>query len=771
MGKSNRLINNSYKDISGQNRAPYASFVSAALILISFLIITCVRDAGRLSAIRMLLACIVIAAVFRPLLPFEKMTLFDGGFSYSLIFGLFISFFLTYLLCGISGNRIPFDYPVCFIALFVVAGGGFLLKYGRFDIFSICRKSFLKGSGEHFSFKNASVWVVDFLRAAAVFSILFVIFYWIRGFRPDITCSTEQYMDYGFMQMFWREKTMCPEDIWQCGNVLNYYYLGQAFTTFLGRLSFVCPEYGYNLSFCVLYSLLGISVFTLVSGILSYFEIKSTVSKIAGVFGATVTLLSSNAHFLIYGIIIPFAEKITGKSLNYREFYWFPDATTFIGNYPDVADKGKTEFPAYSFQIGDLHAHVIGLFFTVLLLALLWEYAMDNKGAPILLTTLLLAFFTGSNYWDAPIYYVISGAVILFCELRKTKVNITYKEGCKPPTEYAKAVGRVLLLGLIMQLAGWLLMLPFSKEFIKMESGVFFCENHSPLGKMFILWGIPVMVATVLLVYIIGELYVNQKAKTDRPGLLGQQDYSYGYLYLIVLILCAIGLVLVPEVVYVKDIYGVEYARFNTMFKLTYQAFLIFSILTGVAFGMFASSMAYKRFAICICVIELLLSTYSINATKNWFGDVFDYNARKGISAGAYLYGNYDTLAEINAIAIINRDPRRNIHIMEAGGNSYTPDNKLSVFTGGCDVAGWYVHEWMWNNESDETQRRHDDVRLFYECGDDVTCKRLLDQYDIDYIFVGPREHYYYNVKEAGFDGLGEVVWQDENGMKLMVYE
>ena len=40
--------------------------------------------------------------------------------------------------------------------------------------------------------------------------------------------------------------------------------------------------------------------------------------------------------------------------------------------------------------------------------------------------------------------------------------------------------------------------------------------------------------------------------------------------------LCAIGLVLIPELVYVRDIYENGNARANTMFKLTYQAYIMF---------------------------------------------------------------------------------------------------------------------------------------------------------------------------------------------------
>ena len=42
--------------------------------------------------------------------------------------------------------------------------------------------------------------------------------------------------------------------------------------------------------------------------------------------------------------------------------------------------------------------------------------------------------------------------------------------------------------------------------------------------------------------------------------------------------LCAIGLVLIPELVYVRDIYENGNARANTMFKLTYQAYIMFGM-------------------------------------------------------------------------------------------------------------------------------------------------------------------------------------------------
>ena len=65
---------------------------------------------------------------------------------------------------------------------------------------------------------------------------------------------------------------------------------------------------------------------------------------------------------------------------------------------------------------------------------------------------------------------------------------------------------------------------------------------------------------------------------------------SISDLFILVLALCGMGLVLMPELVYVEDIYSGDYKRANTMFKLTYQAFILFGICSGYIFVKFLKS-------------------------------------------------------------------------------------------------------------------------------------------------------------------------------------
>ena len=64
-------------------------------------------------------------------------------------------------------------------------------------------------------------------------------------------------------------------------------------------------------------------------------------------------------------------------------------------------------------------------------------------------------------------------------------------------------------------------------------------------------------------------------------------------LFAIVMGLCAIGLIVIPELVYVRDIYENGNARANTMFKLTYQAYMLFGMTMG--YGIFRMLVAARK--------------------------------------------------------------------------------------------------------------------------------------------------------------------------------
>ena len=100
-------------------------------------------------------------------------------------------------------------------------------------------------------------------------------------------------------------------------------------------------------------------------------KIRRILSCCAGWLAGTAVSLSGNMHYVIYAKILPLFGETD---------YWFPNSTRFIGHDPETLDQTIHEFPAYSFIQGDLHAHVVNIYFVLTVLGLLYAWLkQENK--------------------------------------------------------------------------------------------------------------------------------------------------------------------------------------------------------------------------------------------------------------------------------------------------------------------------------------------------------------------------------------------------------
>ena len=737
-----------------------------------------------ISIAKWLIMCFMVSCLMRPFLRLKNLKLWDGGFSVSLSLGTALSFFVSWIISAITPAK--FDTETAYVSLLGLSVISLILtglkKRKNIASDNINASGNMKTLPIQFPKKGQKIQrdthenrehKKNFLLGFALFTVLFLIAVWVKGFKPEISNDTEKFMDYGFMQTIYRQKSAIPEDLWFSGKTLNYYFLGQSAAVYLCRLAFITPEYGYNFMLCTIFALSFCMILSIVDAFLrsGYLTAKSH-AKLGGAIAASLACLGGNGHYLIFGFFAPILEKITGRTFRYNDYgYFFPDSTTYIGMYPETMDKGKHEFLAYTLVLGDLHAHAINVIFVLLLITMLLDYALDEKNVTdpdervaeelakinnlsylildkirdiccdyrIIVIGILLGLYRGTNYWDFPIYFIVAGAVILFTDYRREGISL-------------RCTIRVLIKGAYIFLMGTILILPFSLHFEKMASKICLAENRSPLYKLLILWGIPVALCLIFLIHTHVFRRGFHEIPEDKITKVTLSDLTMH-----ALILCAIGLVILPEVIYVKDIYGDEYARFNTMFKLTYQAFTLFAISMGVATGVWMDR-GKKVLGNITLVISILLSTYIFVAVYQFMGNVFIPSERIGTSAVDPLYDDASLSAEATAIGIINADDSENIHIMEKYGKSYSPDCRISVFTGACNVAGWEVHEWMWRNNWDIVAEREGEIGYFYVGGDSDYCKSIIDKYDIDYIFAGPREWSEYTVNADGFSKFCEKI-------------
>ncbi|MCR5432069.1 MAG: hypothetical protein K6E95_05880 [Lachnospiraceae bacterium] len=721
----------------------------------------------------------------------------DCGILFSMILGTGFMSWLSWFLSSVG--FIPFNGWGCVMILLICAGCniGFILAVRK-----------IKGSfiPDDYDFKSK---IVPMLITGLVFLVSFTVWTYIRGFKPEALGSTESVMDYAFMKSMDKANYMPATDMWMSGMSFNYYYVGQFIATFLSKLSGVGVGYGYNLmlmteaalAFSVPYSL----IMTVFSEYLDLKRIKRKVSSYgAGILSGIAVCLCGNFHYLVFYYVVPILRDILGLSELQKNNpdialpqYFFPNSTRYIGYMPTTNDKTIHEFPSYSFVLGDLHAHVINIMFVLCVAGILYAYILNHremmrlaavgrvmkadKNAEhtlfgiehffkkvfdpcVIATAFFIGLFHMTNYWDYPIYFVVSGAVILY-------VNFV--------SEGARLSGVILTAfhAAIVVIISKLVCLPFTLSFDQISSEIMAVTDRTPLYQFIILWGFPFLVAIVFIVTLIksfrnsgtftgsfGESTAKRAAQVSpeegtakRAAKVSPEEgtakrsapvrfllqTSHSDIFILILVLCAMGLCLIPEVVYVKDIYSGDYKRANTMFKITYQAFILFGMSMGYIIAgllLFGKKKLRVFGVVCLCLL-LLSAGYVKVASDSWF-----FSGEKtftGLSSDEFLETSDND--EYEAIVFLNENTEGRPVIIEANGDSYSTDCRFSAWTGLPTVLGWKTHEWLWRSSGNEgypavLSERENDIRSFYTAHDTETMRKVIDKYDISYIIIGQTE-------------------------------
>ena len=107
--------------------------------------------------------------------------------------------------------------------------------------------------------------------------------------------------------------------------------------------------------------------------------------------------------------------------------------------------------------------------------------------------------------------------------------------------------------------------------------------------------------------------------------------------------------------------------------------------------------------------------------------------------------------------------------VLEAPGDSYTDYQRVSVATGLPTVLGWYVHEWLWRNDTDSLNVRAADCQTIYTSQDEETVRQLIDKYNISYIYIGQLERQKYpDLNDSLLQSLGQVAYSDGETTYIM---
>ena len=608
-----------------------------------------------------------------------------------------------------------------------------------------------------------------FWGAEAVFAVAFAGMALLVAYSPDVW-NTEKPMDMAFLNAANRAETFPPEDPWLAGADLDYYYLGHLAMGIVVRLTDVAPDQGYNLAVAALFALAATAVFT----------VGATLWGAArGQRGAIWAGLAAVALVLVAGNLEG-ARQLIADGGPLRDYDWFGPSRID----PDTI----TEFPWFSFLLGDLHAHVLALPFTLLALtfALQVAYAgprLAPRGRALLEgagVALSLGFLYAVNSWSYP---VMGGLLAL--------AAIVWLRD--PRSEPARpAVVRWLLAALA---ASALLMLPFFLSFDPAARGIGVVDE----GRGFLGWLRDGLLMFGVFAVFVALGYLGRLLATRRPlrnavwiavaavfagSLLAAVDYAHVALLAALLALAlqalfsarmeaaqrlvwllvvgGVACLLGPELLYVRDEFDDSALyRMNTVFKLDYQAWLLLGLAAVGALAWrrewLASRAARWVFALVAAAALAGAAVYPLAGT---------YARKDGFTQAPTLDGlgwlRDRAPGDVGAIAWLNDNAPDGSVVLEAVGEDYSAFGhaRISTFTGLPTVLGWPGHERQWGHAVGD---RAAEVAQTFSSPTEAGARPVLDRYGVRYVVVGPLERTEYGDEGvAKWDTLGRRVFEDE---------
>ncbi len=593
-----------------------------------------------------------------------------------------------------------------------------------------------------------------FLFQEIVFLVLLTFWAFIRGFQPAVE-GLEKFMDVGFVNSILRTKWFPPADMWFAGETINYYYFGHLQAAVLTKLSGLPSAVTYNLMLATLFGLSFMSAFCLGSNLV--FKLTKRVGKdviIAGIIAGLLLTLGGNLHSAVY-VLKEGAQN-----------YWYPDATRFIGYRPDNPNDATIhEFPIYSFVVADLHGHLNDLPTTLLFLAVLVVWGLKLKETkncleignweleiPIIAGLLSAMYMT--NSWDFPIYGALLGLFLLAVLIRPDR-GLKIKSFFNP-------VKKTFTLGLIVLFLSIIFVLPFALSFQPMTQGIGFVNARSLWWQLLVLWGFFWFMSLTFWVFCAlssrpkwRDLFSKNRDSSTPLGM------TITDIFVLVLTFWATILIIIPEIIYVKDIYVAEYHRANTMFKLVYQSFILYSLSAGYIVIRIKNKLKAENFSWAVLYLFPFIIGFSAQMIYPYFAIKGYYSGLKnyqGIYGYNFLKDQYPGNYQI--VLWLNDKVQGQPVILEAAGDSYTLYNHLSALTGLPTVQGWLVHEWLWRGGYDQPGRRAEEVNQIYQGESDQRARELIQNYEIEYVLVGPLEREKYpELKEERFGKLGKIVF------------
>ena len=716
----------------------------------------------------------------------------DKGFSFAKVFGVLVLVYIVWIF-GL------FKFiPVSWVSILV-----FLLLLSVISLFLFIRNK------EHIMRFLKNHWRFIII-SEAVFLIHYFFALSFLYHSPSIK-HTEQLMDFAFLNSIVNSNYFPPDDPWLSGYSINYYYFGHMIYGVLSKLARIDTFISYNLSLALGFSFIAQSIFGLVY-ILSKRFIKSMSKR--------VILGGLGILFLVYfSNLEPILELISSLKIGAQWFWNFWDvkglnvSDSFSGIYPnsgwwdwgwratriiDTVISGRsfdytiTEFPFFSFILGDLHAHFMSIPFVLLFIYCLSDFwnrnnAYSNQLLPLIRICIVLGLVWGAILFinSTDIFFI---TVLLFSILvLKGYQQFSFQSMSKILMYTMQVMFIVIIFGVLLffpflrdffsegsqfngiwpvrkittQWQHWILIWGFSLLVVVAFFSYFYKKILKGLEKKtvifitgflfaaFFLWALLELVLSILEMTVFsGILRIFLRFISISPWLLVsffsfllafQFAKNRQSFFPIVFIFIALAsfVIMIPELFRIGDMFG---NRMNTIFKFYYQAWILFSIaMPFLIYKVFVfvktETSTIKKvlsYSLKASILVLMIgSLYYVPGALIAKANTDDFRGFNGLS--------YIPQDEFNAIHWLSRQEKKG-NIVEAIGPDYSYYGRVSASTGIPTIIGWVGHQSQWRGTRAEFNVRQEDVKKIYLNINNQETRNLLKKYKVKWIIAGNRE-------------------------------
>jgi len=662
------------------------------------------------------------------------------------------------------------------------------------------------------------------LTSQIVFLITFCVFSMIKYVDPSIN-HTEQPMDFAFLNASINAPVGGPLDPWMSGNGISYYYFGYWIFATVANLSMVPASYAYNFALITIPALSASAIYGLFININEVKRTKELKSFFIGLAGATIAL-----NFLgnLYGIIAFIKENSIGNDSFWKficldglshvensltsswypeSFWWWFKGTRIINYFGENcdgvgSDYTISEFPFFSYVLGDLHPHVIVIpFFITAILLMLSSittirdgYSSTKLKVSSFGIGLLIAACAFINLWSLPICLTVYIGFMGLAALSNPKSNqwkrytihilstfiiaaafllpyfVTFQSSITG--FYEPYIQTQLQHGLIIWAPLFIINIPFViQNFVKSP-----VTNHwkKTLLTSVVLCSIPWCM----------RLFTSGSSIVEGPSML-QWACPLSVLIFITLIpaitMCRINgitgevlslmcialsltLILIPELFFVGDLY---HNRMNTVFKFYNHAWILLSLSSGFILFRWCkqglpqlTKKKYVNWPIYIFGTLIILSGIYYSAAM--FTTRYADSEERGFDGLGYLSTEVTSVIKFAQDNISVKDV-----LLESVGE-WDDSGLISRSTGIPNIINWPGHQKQWRGNISLIDERVQDVNTMYSNPDVNIRTQLLQKYGVSYVYIGTNERNEYTTEQLlMFDILGEIIYQDSIGTKI----